>query len=61
MNLITLKNKIYDHISNNIELEDVPYTIFEGEKQVSDKSMELAAEHIMFMLIKEGIVKIEQE
>ena len=61
MNLLTLKNKIYDHISNNIELEDVPYTIFEGEKQVSDKSMELAAEHIMFMLIKEGIVKIEQE
>jgi hypothetical protein len=61
MNLITLKNKILDHISNNIELEDVPYTIFEGEKQVSDKSMELAAEHIMFMLIKEGIVKIEQE
>ena len=60
MNLLTLKNKIYDHISNNIELEDVPYTIFEGEKQVSDKSMELAAEHIMFMLIKEGIVKIEQ-
>jgi hypothetical protein len=61
MNLLTLKNKIYDHISNNIELEDVPYTIFEGEKQVSNKSMELAAEHIMFMLIKEGIVKIEQE
>ena len=58
MNLDTLTNRIYDLISDNVEIEDVPYSMEEGAKQINYKSMELAAEAVLEMLKKENILVV---
>lgn len=57
MDLQTLKDRIADHISNSVDIRQMPYS---EDVEIDYSTVELAAEKIMFMLINDGIVKITQ-
>ena len=56
----TDENIIYDihfTISDYLQIQDVPYSKIDGEKEISDDSIHIAAQNVFKMLKEKGIIK----
>lgn len=56
MDQATVLSRIEDCISNEVFLEDVPYSMQDGAQQVNPTSVSDAAKEILKMLIADGII-----
>jgi hypothetical protein len=57
MTLEEVKSKIEDCISDHVEITDVPYSRIENDKHIDPRTIEHAAEHILAMLISNGLLR----